>query len=78
MVGTGVRSLVCSSAVIRKGRETEAKEVPFAADNKRLVVGGSMKYALNKVLGMGLVALIGIAPQAHAQHALETIHPTRP
>lgn len=37
-----------------------------------------MKYALNKVLGMGLVALIGIAPQAHAQHALETIHPTRP
>lgn len=32
-----------------------------------------MKYALNKVLGMGLVALIGIAPQAHAQHALETI-----
>lgn len=32
-----------------------------------------MEYALHKVLGMGFIALIGIAPQAHAQHALETI-----
>lgn len=36
-----------------------------------------MKQALNKVRAIGFAALMGIALQAHAQHALETIHSTK-
>jgi polar amino acid transport system substrate-binding protein len=78
-LNTGKASCGISLGTVRRGdgRETEDKEALPAADNKDLVAGGFMKYALSKTLGMGLVALIGIAPQAHAQQALETIQSTK-
>jgi polar amino acid transport system substrate-binding protein len=36
-----------------------------------------VKYALSKVRGIGVAALMGVALQAHAQHALETIQSTK-